>query len=80
MVLLDLHLPDGSGHDVLKTLRTDPATRGLPVVILTADAALSQQRAVLAEGATRCMTKPLVVPEMLDLLDEYGHGQAGNEK
>jgi hypothetical protein len=26
------------------------------------------------------MTKPLVVPEMLDLLDEYGHGQAGGEK
>jgi PAS domain S-box-containing protein len=80
MVLLDLHLPDGSGHDVLKTLRTDPATRALPVVILTADAALSQQQAVLAEGATRCMTKPLAVPEMLDLLDEYGHGQAGGEK
>jgi hypothetical protein len=26
------------------------------------------------------MTKPLAVPEMLDLLDEYGHGQAGSEK
>ncbi len=35
LVLLDLRLPDGSGHDVLEAIRADPATRLLPVVMLT---------------------------------------------
>lgn len=36
-VLLDLHLPDGSGLDLLRELREHPATRGLPVMVLTAE-------------------------------------------
>ena len=79
MILLDLHLPDGSGRDVLSTLKSDPATRDLPVLILTADAAPGLEKSVLAQGATRCMTKPLVVPELIDLLDEYGRVPAGDE-
>ena len=36
-VLLDLHLPDGSGLDLLRELRGAAATRALPVVVLTAE-------------------------------------------
>lgn len=36
-VLLDLHLPDGSGLDLLREIRARPATRALPVMILTAE-------------------------------------------
>lgn len=35
-VLLDLHLPDGSGLDLLRELRDATATRALPVMVLTA--------------------------------------------
>lgn len=35
LVLLDLKLPKVSGLDVLKTLRSTPATAGLPVIVLT---------------------------------------------
>src|SRR6185437_9978338 len=38
VIFLDLHLPDMTGADVLAALRADAATRGIPVVILTADA------------------------------------------
>src|SRR5205823_1090068 len=34
---LDLHLPDGSGLDLLRDLRGAPATRSLPVIVLTAE-------------------------------------------
>jgi Histidine kinase-, DNA gyrase B-, and HSP90-like ATPase/Response regulator receiver domain len=40
LVLLDLHLPDMSGADVLSQLRRDRATSDIPVVVLTADAAV----------------------------------------
>jgi len=36
-VLLDLHLPDGSGLDLLRDLRGAAATRSLPVIVLTAE-------------------------------------------
>ena len=36
-VLLDLHLPDGSGLDLLRELRGAAATRDLPVIVLTAE-------------------------------------------
>ena len=36
-LLLDLHLPDGSGLDLLRELRGAAATRGLPVIVLTAE-------------------------------------------
>ena len=36
-LLLDLHLPDGSGLDFLRELRATPATRALPVMVLTAE-------------------------------------------
>ena len=36
-VLLDLHLPDGSGLELLQELRSAPATRTLPVMVLTAE-------------------------------------------
>src|SRR5688572_25476947 len=35
LVFLDLNLPDGSGHDVLAEIRANPASRLLPVVMLT---------------------------------------------
>lgn len=36
-MLLDLHLPDGSGLDLLRELRATAATRRLPVIVLTAE-------------------------------------------
>jgi DNA-binding response OmpR family regulator len=36
-MLLDLHLPDGSGLDLLRELRGRAATRALPVIVLTAE-------------------------------------------
>ena len=42
LILLDLHLPDMSGVDVLTALRRDASTRDIPVVVLTADATRSE--------------------------------------
>src|SRR5581483_7883532 len=37
VVLLDMHLPDGSGDDVLTAILADPTTRDVPVVIVSGD-------------------------------------------
>jgi signal transduction histidine kinase/ActR/RegA family two-component response regulator len=69
-IVLDLHLPDISGQEVLAELKADPGTREIPVVILSADATPSQTARLLREGAHAYLTKPLSVAEFLGVLDE----------
>jgi DNA-binding response OmpR family regulator len=56
-MLLDLHLPDGSGLDLLRELRRGTATRGLPVMVLTAEGEDRILSEVEGLGAT-LLTKP----------------------
>jgi CheY-like chemotaxis protein len=61
VVLLDLHLPDMHGADVLRRLRADPRTAGTPVVVISADATPRTVDALAADGADAFLTKPLDV-------------------
>ncbi len=70
LILLDLHLPDIPGEEVLRRLRTDPRTAEIPVVILSADARPSLIKRLLGSGARAFLTKPLDVAELLGLLDQ----------
>lgn len=56
-ILLDLHLPDGSGLALLAELRGAAATRGLPVLVLTAEGDDRVLRETRRLGAT-VLTKP----------------------
>lgn len=59
LVLLDLHLPDGTGSDVLAGMLQDPNTDDIPVVILSADVSPSQIEALTRQGAKAYLTKPI---------------------
>ena len=56
-VVLDLMMPDVSGFDVLLQLRADPATRDLPVVVLTAKSLTVAERASLNQMASAVVEK-----------------------
>ncbi|MGL4236489.1 diguanylate cyclase [Tabrizicola sp.] len=58
LVLLDLGLPDRPGLDVLRDLRSDPATREIPVIALTATGESSERLAAFAAGADDVMNRP----------------------
>ena len=62
LIVLDLHLPDMPGTEVLKRLKEQPPTREIPVIVLTADASGRQTERVKQLGATDYLTKPLEVP------------------
>ena len=65
LILVDLHMPDINGDEVLRQLRQDPATATTPIVIVSADATAGQIERLLAEGATGYLTKPLDLQELL---------------
>jgi PAS domain S-box-containing protein len=74
LILLDMHLPDVSGHALLDELRADPLTAEVPIVVVSADATAGQIESALLAGASRYLTKPVTVSELLAVVDEALEG------
>lgn len=70
LILLDLQIPDLPGDQVLRALKSDPATHEIPVIMVSADVSPAQTKKLLALGAEAYVTKPLNVREFLTLIDE----------
>ena len=79
LILLDLHLPDLRGHEVLARLRQDEITRDIPVVIISADATARQIQRLMAAGARSYLTKPLDIGEFFRVIDEVMRGRLRQE-
>jgi len=69
VLLLDMHLPDLDGLEVLRRLRADPDTADIPVIVVSADATTTRIEQAFAEGATEYTTKPVDVASFLAQLD-----------
>jgi signal transduction histidine kinase len=66
LILLDLPMPHVSGLEILARLKRQTAVEPyLPVLILTADAAVETKRRALAAGASDVVTKPFDPTELL---------------
>lgn len=70
LLLLDMHLPDIDGMDLLRHLKQDAATAAIPVLVLSADATRERVERALAEGAAGYLSKPLNLTELLGNIDE----------
>jgi CheY-like chemotaxis protein len=69
LILLDLHLPDLPGWNVLAQLQADNKTHHIPVVIISADATANQIKRLMAAGASAYLTKPIDVSEFFRVLE-----------
>lgn len=59
LILLDVMMPELSGMDVLRALRSGASTHDIPVIIITADTSEASQLEGLALGADDFLTKPV---------------------
>ena len=69
LILLDLHLPEMDGWEVLRRLRADPGTRDIPVVAVSASAMAADLARGRDAGLADYLTKPLDIARLLALLD-----------
>lgn len=72
-VLLDLHLPDGSGVELLRELRARPATAALPIIILTAEGeerVLQEARSLGAATVTKPFSPSKLTAQVAALLGD----------
>jgi two-component system phosphate regulon response regulator PhoB len=70
IVVLDLMLPDVSGIEFLKQMRTKQTLDNLPVLILSALADPDQIREGLASGADRYLTKPYLANNLISTIQD----------
>ena len=71
LVLLDLHLPDIHGYEVLQRLRGHEATRDIPIIVTSADATPGQIERLLSAGANAYLTKPLDIPQFTEAVRKH---------
>jgi len=69
LILLDVHLPDLDGRQVISELKSSDTTRDIPVVVVSADATARQIDRLVTAGADAYLTKPLDVVNFFQVLD-----------
>ena len=77
LILLDLDLPYLSGFEVLEALRSDDATRAIPVVVLTGRADEDTYGRCRKIGIDGFASKPLKLEELLGAVDKALAGRPG---
>jgi len=65
LILMDLHLPGISGIEALERLRSDPGTKRIPVIAVTASAMTEDNRKIIAAGFDGLQTKPIHVKDFV---------------
>lgn len=62
IILLDIMMPDIDGYEVCRRLKSDPATRNIPIIFLTAKSGIEDEQKGFALGAVDYITKPISPP------------------
>jgi len=72
VILLDIRLPDGSGMDILREIKQNPALSPIPVVILTSSADTPDIKRAYLLGANSYLVKPVAFEEFHQKIREAG--------
>lgn len=66
LIITDLYLPDMNAVDATVILKQDPATSGIPIVVLTAMRVGEWKTKALKAGVAKCLIKPVSVAELTE--------------
>jgi DNA-binding response OmpR family regulator len=63
-VILDIQMPAGTGHEVLKRMRSNPKSSLIPVIVLTGSIEPGEEQKVKAMGADAFLKKPVNLAQL----------------
>ena len=66
LILLDIVMPEMDGFEVLEKLKSEEATSGIPIIMLTARKSREDMRKAKELGAVEYITKPFKAVEVVD--------------
>lgn len=71
LVIMDIHMPNMNGLEAIRHIRNMDDFAHLPIVVLSADAFNQKYAERTALGIAQYLTKPLIIQELLAVLDTY---------
>jgi DNA-binding response OmpR family regulator len=66
-------MPEMDGFEVCEILRRNPATTGIPIIMLTAVSSELSRFAGFGSGATDYITKPFSIKQLISRIEELLH-------
>ncbi|RMH00398.1 MAG: response regulator [Chloroflexi bacterium] len=69
LLVLDVMMPDMSGHDIARQIRATPGLENLPILVLTARSQQIDKETALASGANDYLSKPVTSQELIERVD-----------
>jgi CheY-like chemotaxis protein len=76
VVILDIMMPEISGLDILRQMRSDPALADIPVVIVSATTMPADIKSGMEAGASTYLTKPVGFQELKEAVVHVLGGQS----
>jgi chemosensory pili system protein ChpA (sensor histidine kinase/response regulator) len=70
MVISDIEMPRMNGYELMSHLRQDPATRRIPVLVVTSRAGAKHRDRAMKEGAAAFLTKPVQEEQLLTVVEQ----------
>lgn len=71
LILMDMSLPVMDGWQATKKLKSEPATKAIPVIALTAHAMSSDREKAIEAGCDDYDTKPVDLQRLLDKIEKF---------
>ena len=71
IILMDIQLPVMDGIQAIKIIKSDPATRHIPIIAVSARAMKGEREAILAAGADDYVPKPINPDELLEKVRKW---------
>ncbi|MEN6586774.1 MAG: response regulator [Sulfuricella sp.] len=71
LLLLDIRLGDGSGLDLIRTIRADPAFDAVPALAITAQAMKNDESRFLAAGFDGYVSKPIDTRRLPEVIERF---------
>ena len=71
LILMDVQLPKMSGLEATRTLKADPRTRDIPIIVITSFALSGDREKAAAAGADSYLAKPYSPRELLALVRQF---------
>jgi chemosensory pili system protein ChpA (sensor histidine kinase/response regulator) len=76
LVITDIEMPRLNGYELMSHLRQDPATRRIPVLVVTSRAGAKHRERAMKEGAASFLTKPVQEEQLLAVVEELMNSAA----
>jgi len=73
MVITDLNMPEMDGIELIKQLRTKPATKFTPIVMLTTESQETKKQEGQHAGASGWIVKPFTPEKLLEIVKKFVH-------